>query len=170
MTEAIQVEFRFADVSDMPQIADLSWKLHTQDAIHFHEPTRDDYVARFAQRFARPNIDGDFYHWVAERDGRIISVMSLRVVGQMPTPGLFDGRWGYLANAYTLPEFRSQGYGKKLFDIVRHWTVKQSLAVILVWPSEQSVDFYKREGFFLLQAPLTLDLRVPDQQALTKAI
>ncbi|MEP7210514.1 MAG: GNAT family N-acetyltransferase [Alphaproteobacteria bacterium] len=152
-------EYRPAELRDLPQIANLSWKLHTVDAIHFHEPTRDKYVARVVERFTDVNADGDFCHWVADLDGEIIAVMSLRIVGQMPTPGLFDGRWGYLANAYTLPDYRGQEIGTRLFEALKAWANERACAVILVWPSEKSFPFYERKGFTLPRAPMTLDLR-----------
>ncbi|MBA3566230.1 MAG: GNAT family N-acetyltransferase [Actinobacteria bacterium] len=62
-----------------------------------------------------------------------------------PTP---EQRWiGYLTNVYTRPAFRSLGLGGLVLESVKTWASEEDVELLIVWPSERSVGFYRRHGF-----------------------
>ena len=98
-------EIRLAIAADHEQIADLRWRLATDDVVG-EDNEKKDFVAEFKRLCVE---QPDVYHWVADQGGRIAGVMSVVVVRAMPSPGDLDRRWGYLTNCYVLPEARNGG-------------------------------------------------------------
>ena len=87
--------------------------------------------------------------WVAEVNNQIVSHIFLYEVPKMPRPQKFYQSWGYIANVYTIEEYRNQGIGQKLMKFVKEQN--QHLEFLLVPPSDASMSFYEKTGF--KQAP-----------------
>ncbi|WP_067935405.1 GNAT family N-acetyltransferase [Alicyclobacillus kakegawensis] len=90
--------------------------------------------------------------WVAEVGDRVAACMFLQLVEKVPRPGGDSAPFGYLTNVYTVPEYRGQGIGRRLLREITVWAAAQKLDFIIVWPSENSVAFYSRNGFSAVQA------------------
>lgn len=101
----------------------------------------------YEERFARWAAGSDRPSWVAEHDGQIVGMVNLAIFERMPRPGVESSRWGYLANAYVVPEFRSAGVGRLLVDALLAYARAEGLVRIVLSPSERSVRFYERAGF-----------------------
>jgi ribosomal protein S18 acetylase RimI-like enzyme len=54
---------------------------------------------------------------------------------------------GYLTNVYTKPAFRRRGIGAKLFEQVKNRAIEKDFEILIVSPSDDSGNFYKRAGF-----------------------
>jgi GNAT superfamily N-acetyltransferase len=100
-----------------------------------------------------------FLHWVAEANGGLIAVMSIARVPKLPAPLQRSSALGYLTNCYTLPSFRGRGVGARLLGIITEWAREQEFELLLVWPSDESYDFYTRLGFKNFREPLVLPLK-----------
>ena len=85
--------------------------------------------------------------WVAEIEGRIIAHVFLQIIETIPRPGRQRSPYGYVTNVYTIPEYRSQGFGSRIMEELNRWAQQNQLTFLMVWPSETSVDFYERHGF-----------------------
>jgi GNAT superfamily N-acetyltransferase len=85
--------------------------------------------------------------WLAEVDGVAVGMMNLAVFERMPRPGRPVSRWGYLANAFVLPEYRNQGIGKRLIMALLDHAASNDFARVVLSPSEKSISFYQRAGF-----------------------
>ncbi|WP_255350845.1 GNAT family N-acetyltransferase [Salinicoccus sp. YB14-2] len=55
--------------------------------------------------------------------------------------------FAFMTNVYTIPENRGEGIGGQLITKVNAWSKEQNNEFIIVWPSETSIDFYKRYGY-----------------------
>jgi GNAT superfamily N-acetyltransferase len=154
------VTFRPADPRDALQLADLRWRLKTDDSLDFSVTEKNDFVAAFVASMESVSArhDEPFCHWVADLEGRLIAVMSVGKVRKMPSPGCLDRFWGYLTNCYALPEYRNRGIGTALLSSVRAWAETQELELLVVWPSDRSYSFYERSGFRRDPDPLVLNL------------
>ncbi len=53
----------------------------------------------------------------------------------------------------------NQGIGSELLTRASKWAAEQDLEMLLVWPSEQSLDFYARAGFSREEEVRVLHLR-----------
>src|SRR5690606_29893787 len=85
--------------------------------------------------------------WVAEIEGRIIAHVFLQIIETIPRPGRQRSPYGYVTNVYTIPEYRSQGFGSRIMEELNRWAQQNQLTFLMVWPSETRVDFYERHGF-----------------------
>jgi GNAT superfamily N-acetyltransferase len=150
-----EIIFRRATAKDLQQIGDLRWRLKTEDANESDPLTRDAFIAAFVEDQTQSTV---FLHWVAEANGGLIAVMSLATVPKLLAPDRRPSAFGYLTNCYTLPSFRGRGVGRHLLGIITDWAHQQEFELLLVWPSDESYDFYGRCGFKDLRDPLVLPL------------
>ena len=144
--------------ADIESLADLRWRLSTDDLPITNPLERKEFIAAFCS--ALPGIEAcdRLVHFVAEREGQAIAALSIVKVMKIPRPGDIAGQWGYLTNVYTLPEFRSKGIGGGLLAAARSWAEAQKLELLIVWPSDRSYAFYERAGFRRESDPLTLKI------------
>jgi GNAT superfamily N-acetyltransferase len=63
-----------------------------------------------------------------------------------------------MTNVYTVPEYRSQGIGGQLLKRIKEWGSEQKLEFIMVWPSDEAVSFYARNGYKHCTEPMELSL------------
>ena len=154
--------FRLADLHDADQLADLRWRLKTDDRTEFDTTGRARFVAAFVDVASKAHRDESLFHWVADLDGRLIAVMSIRRVPKVPSPERMDAYWGYLTNCYTLPAYRDQGIGAGLLAEVKRWAREQRFELLVVWPSERSYPFYERCGFRRYPDPLVFQVQDRD--------
>jgi GNAT superfamily N-acetyltransferase len=155
MNPASEIIFRAATTRDLQQIGDLRWRLKTEDANDSSPLARDTFITAFVKDQTQSTA---FLHWVAEANGGLIAVMSLARVPKLLAPHQHPSVFGYLTNCYTLPSFRGCGVGKHLLGIIIDWARQQDFELLLVWPSDESYDFYGRCGFKDLRDPLVLPL------------
>jgi GNAT superfamily N-acetyltransferase len=153
------ITYRLAAQRDLYALADLRWRLQTND----HPITDEAEYQRFIQDFVRLGLSeprtGELFHWVASVEERVVGAMSVVVVRKVPKPGELDGRWGYLTNCYVLPDMRGDGVGGALLSRIKAWAVELNLEMLVVWPSERAYPFYLRSGFARRPDPLVLEIR-----------
>ena len=79
--------------------------------------------------------------------------MSIAKVPKLLAPHQRPSALGYLTNCYTLPPFRRCGIGRRLLSIITDWAREHEFELLVVWPSDESYDFYERFGFKDLRDP-----------------
>jgi GNAT superfamily N-acetyltransferase len=128
--------------TDVPGLARLRqlWTQETDGVIE--EPGFEERFAAWTARTAQ-----DRRVWVAECDSELVGMINMAVFERMPRPGRPPARWGYLANAFVLQEFRNAGVGKLLIDELLAYARAQNFARVVLSPSERAVPFYERAGF-----------------------
>lgn len=141
------ITYRTATADDLPVLADLRWKHWSEDP---HDPPIVDQ-AQFRREFAKhvaPLIEiGRMTFWLAESNGEIIANMVVERVIKVPKPSKLDDRFGYVTNVYARPAWRNQGIGSELMKRVQAWALEQDMEMLVLWPAERSVPFYRRIGF-----------------------
>jgi len=158
------INIRLAEPADVHQLADLRWRLQTDDAEAFDIEERNRFVAEFSNFVMGRFGDESFSHWVVESDGHIVAVMSVIRVRKVPSPKSMDRNWGYLTNCYTQPEYRNSGIGSLLMSAVKDWAINQKYEFLAVWPSDRSYSFYERGGFHRYADPLIFKIDDKEQQ------
>lgn len=150
-----------ATFEDIPELARLRWELYAEhDGLtsELFEAYRDRFVD-----FAETALASDDWRaWVARAEGRLVGAMWLQTVHRVPIPGKRAGPIGYLTNVYVAPNHRDRGLGAELLERVTIWCRDEGYSLVIVWPTERSVPFYRRGGFGRPGEPLVLD-GVPDE-------
>ena len=155
----MSLEHRIATQADLPQIADLRWRLRVDDAPVSDRGAYDRFVADFIRICTAEWRSDEMVHWIAADGEHVLSVMSVAIVRKLPSPETLRGRWGYLTNSYVLPQARNAGIGRQLLTAIETWARAGDLELLLVWPSERAYPFYERAGFRRYADPLVLRLR-----------
>jgi GNAT superfamily N-acetyltransferase len=140
VAEAFTVRLALAD--DGPAVAALraAW------TAEWHGASDDaGYVERFATWWAGEGARRLI--WLAVVDAVPVGMVNLAVFERMPAPGRTPSRWGYLSNAYVLPDRRSRGIGTGLLSALMAYARLEGFARIVLSPSERSIPFYRRAGF-----------------------
>ena len=156
MNSVSEIVFRPATPQDLQQIGDLRWRLRTEDTNGSDPLQRAAFIRAFVNDQTQST---PFLRWVAEANGGLIAVMSIARVPKLLAPHEGASAPGYLTNCYTLPSFRGCGVGGRLLSIITDWAREQGFELQLVWPSDESYNFYGRFGFKDLRDPLVLPLK-----------
>lgn len=137
---------RRAEARDADALARLRWDSSAEFgdvAPKQLEPFQDAFRAFWATAMAT----GTWCCWIAEREQQILTTVFVQLVGMVPRPGQIGRRYGYVAGVYTRPEARSQGIGSEAMQRLIGWAVEEGLEFLVLSPTEDSVDFYRRLGF-----------------------
>ena len=155
MESSDEIVLRAALSADIVQIADLRWRLKTEDADIFDPREKEAFLAAFEKDQAAST---NYSHWVADNGGQVVAVMSVGLVAKLLSPGRSAETWGYLTNCYTLPAWRRRGIGSRLLAAIIGEARGRGMELMIVWPSDQSYSFYERLGFERTRDPLVLHL------------
>lgn len=151
------MNIRKATTEDIDALILMRWEYTLE-----HQPGMSDDFELFATEcrvFLEEAIRGERWHiWVAELGGVIASHVYVQLVDKVPRPGRISYPFAYMTNVYTDPDYRSQGIGSQLLYTIREWSAANHLEFIIVWPSEESREFYARNGYTLCHDPMELRL------------
>jgi len=142
---------RLATLDDVNELVQMRWDFsedeRNQSSVSFEE------FYNICSDFLIKSIEGeDWYIWVAEVEKRVVSHMYLQIIHKVPRPGKsLDPRFGYVTNVYTRPKFRNQGFGSQIQIAMEKWSKENDIEFLIVWPSNESVSFYTRNGFSLCE-------------------
>lgn len=145
MSSESSIRIRLASASDGAALAALRWEFSHGDGGEAEE-NRSEFHDRWT-RFWEAAQERGWLVWVAERDGQLIGNMWLQLVEKVPRPGNQIRYLGYLTNVYVKPEARGQDVGSRILAEVIAWSKRENLELLFVWPSSESVEFYRRAGF-----------------------
>ena len=131
-----------AEAADVPALAALrrAWTAENGDAA-----ADEGFEARFADWYERESARR--VCWLGELSGQPVGMVNLAIFERMPRPGRDAGTWGYLANAFVLRQYRSQGIGGRLLSALLAHADDHGYVRVVLSPSARSIPFYNRAGF-----------------------
>lgn len=151
------MEIREATEEDIEALIMMRWEFTLE-----HQPElKDDYelFATECRAFLLQAIRGERWHiWIAETNGVIASHIYIQLIDKVPRPGRITYPFAYMTNVYTDQAYRSRGIGSQLLMRIQEWAVESKFEFIIVWPSEESREFYARNGYTLCNEPMELQL------------
>jgi predicted N-acetyltransferase YhbS len=142
-----ETTIRQAHHGDIEQLVELRSEFTAED---FGGEVTADHAKyeRECRAFLREAIEGDRWHvWVAETGGAIVSHAFVALIDKVPRPVPERTRIAYLTNVYTRPDFRRKGIGAEIIRRAQTAARKADVELMIVWPSDESERFYRREGF-----------------------
>ena len=140
---------RKAEEKDFLRLAEMKWQHCAEDDEDYGESNlenadKDDFIANFMDFLTAYK---EYKIWVAEAYGEIVSAMFVYMIPKVPKPGGNSKYIAYLTNVFTVKEFRNQKIGTKLMEHIKNVLTEEKCELIFVFPSENSVSFYERNGF-----------------------
>jgi GNAT superfamily N-acetyltransferase len=144
---------RQATVQDAPELARLRWDFSDQTGQRFEVFAQEfDVFLQHALASSRWTI------WVAEAAEKLLANIYIQLVQKVPRPGRPLAYWGYVTNVYVEPFARNHAIGSHLLQTIQQWAQSQHVEFFVVWPAEESVQFYRRNGFVpneeILECPI----------------
>ena len=150
------MKIRLAEKKDIAQLIKMRWDFTIE-----HDETKkivETSYEKFEQEcelFLKEAIRGNtWFIWVAEEEGVIVSHIYIELIQKVPRPGRVTYPFAYMTNVYTLPEFRSQGIGSQLLTKIHEWIKENQYEFIIVWPSDDSINYYKKNGYVHCSEPM----------------
>jgi GNAT superfamily N-acetyltransferase len=143
VTDAFVRPARIDDIDELVRMrAEFTFE-HGDPAL----PTNPGYEEE-CRAFLEDAITGERWQiWVAELDGAVVSHAFVALIDKVPRPIYVPRRIAYLTNVYTRPERRNRGIGATVIRRLQEAARDADVEVMIVWPSDESRDFYAREGF-----------------------
>ena len=141
-TKNHDIIFRQANCDDYQQLGEI--RCLFQGPQDLSDQEKKEFIKKYREYL---NQVTQWKCWVAEINTQIIAHVFLYEVPKMPRPQKFYQSWGYIANVYTIEEYRNQGIGQQLIKFVQNQN--QHLEFLLVPPSDASISFYEKAGFKL---------------------
>lgn len=148
------MNIRFAEVKDSKQLIRMRWDF----TIEYDESKKNESFDDFeedCQSFLENALKSDqWFIWVAEDDGKIASHIYIELIQKVPRPGRRTYPFAYMTNVYTVPEYRNKGIGSKLLSSINKWIKENNYEFVIVWPSDDSINYYKKNGYIHCTEPM----------------
>ncbi len=140
---------RLAEEKDFLQLAEMKWEHSAEDDITYGET---NVVGVDKQSFISDYItflknDSTYTIFVLEQASIIISAMYVAIIDKVPKPKVLKSYIAYLTNVHTLSNYRNKGYGTELLSYIKSYLKEKDCELIFVWPSDNSVYWYQKNGF-----------------------
>lgn len=149
MTITKTIKIRQATIEDIPRLVSMRWEHINLYAEYQQRPAvaYQDFEKACTTFLHTGITTGRWIVFVAIVDTVIVGHAYVQVVEKIPKPYELYGSWGYVSNMYVQEPHRNQGTGTLLLDALKTWACDVQLELLLLWPSEKSVNFYERNGF-----------------------
>jgi ribosomal protein S18 acetylase RimI-like enzyme len=143
------MEVRCATPADVEIIVSLRMRLFAETG----ETLDDDSAGKVEQstrEFFSQNIASSISRtWVATADADqvVVSVGTLAFFTRPPYPGNLSGREAYLLNMYTLPQYRKQGFARKILETAMRFAQQAGCQKVWLHASPAGRTLYESQGF-----------------------
>jgi ribosomal protein S18 acetylase RimI-like enzyme len=145
------IEIRLANSDDIEELIALRRRFTYEDE---SGEERDDYEDECRSFLESALASGRWRVWLACDGPRIVANLFVALIDKVPRPTQESKRIAYLTNVYTVPEFRNRGIGGRLLATAQKAAADDSVELMLVWPSDESLGFYRELGFGSERDPL----------------
>lgn len=143
------MNIRFGEEKDFLQLAEMKWLHGEEDDIDYGEHNLDgvDKEIFISEFIAFLKSDKGYKIFVAEDNNIIASAMFVYMIPKIPKPNGHSKYIAYLSNVFTRKEYRNKNIGTELLSYIKNYLTEQKCELIFVWPSDNSVKWYSRNGF-----------------------
>lgn len=148
------MNIRLAESKDIKQLIKMRW----DTTIEFDESKENESYEDFekeCQTFLENALNSShWYIWVAEDMDKIISHIYIQLIQKVPRPGRVTHPFAYMTNVYTIRDYRNSGVGSKVLTSINKWIEENQFEFVIVWPSEEAVNYYKKNGYVHCTEPM----------------
>ena len=113
---------------------------HNEEAIQLLREQMTNY-------FKKATAENSCISFIAKCDGIVAGIGSVHL---REMPGNFknpSGKWGYIMNMYTVPEFRRNGICKTILNLLVEEGKKQGITAFELHATKSGEKVYTQEGF-----------------------
>ncbi|TQR15654.1 GNAT family N-acetyltransferase [Psychrobacillus soli] len=150
------MNIRFAERRDIEQLTQMRWDftLETHDTKSFEESDFELFELEFRAFLENAISSGSWFIWVVEEQEKIVSHIYIELIQKVPRPGRITYPFAFMTNVFTVQEFRNKGIGSNLIKFINEWAKSKKYEFIIVWPSDESISYYKKNGYRHCKEPM----------------
>ena len=148
------MNIRLAEAKDVDQLIKMRWDFTIEHDESKKAASFAHFQKDFHSFFKKALASGQWFVWVVEEQGKIVSHICIELIQKVPRPGRVTHPFAYMTNVYTVPEYRNMGIGSKLLSFINNWIEENNYEFVIVWPSERGVNYYQKNGYALCQEPM----------------
>ncbi|WP_100010245.1 GNAT family N-acetyltransferase [Lentibacillus sediminis] len=148
------MNIRLAEEKDIDQLIRMRWDFTIE---HDESKGKESYsdFEKECQQFLEEALASDqWFVWIAEENGRIASHIYIELIQKVPRPGRITHPFAYMTNVYTVPEYRKTGIGSNVLSSINKWVKENNFEFVIVWPSDESINYYKKNGYVHCTEPM----------------
>lgn len=143
------MKFRFAEEADFLQLAEMKWMHCEEDDADYQERNlegvnKEMFILEFVGFLQEHR---EYRIFVAEDNAVLACAMFVYLVPKMPRPNGKAKYIAYLTNVYTRKEYRNKTIGTQVLNHIKAYLADIDCELIFAWPSDNSVNWYVRNGF-----------------------
>ncbi len=143
------LNIRLCEKKDFIQLAEMKWLHCKEDDMDYGENNikgadKQKFISEFIEFL---NQENEYKIFVTDEDDVIVSAMFVYVIPKVPKPNLQESCIAYLTNVFTKKEYRNKNIGTKMLEYIKNYLTKLNCELIIVYPSQQSINWYIRNGF-----------------------
>jgi predicted acetyltransferase len=108
---------------------------------------------QMTQYFSKAMLDNTCISFIAKCDGIVSGIGSMHI---REMPGNFknpSGKWAYIMNMYTVPEYRRNGICKSILNLLVEEGKKSGITAFELHATKEGEKVYIQEGFELYHEP-----------------
>jgi GNAT superfamily N-acetyltransferase len=139
-------EFRKATLGDIEALARTRVRFlcdGRDDLPHLRKKLLENNVEFFLSAMS----DDSFIAWVAVYNGEIIATSGLTIYNIPPNRVCPTGKVAYLSNMFTISEYRRQGIGSKLLDLIMDEARSYGCERVILNATSLGRGLYEKYGF-----------------------
>ncbi|MEC5425842.1 GNAT family N-acetyltransferase [Virgibacillus sp. C22-A2] len=148
------MNIRLAEAKDIKQLIKMRWDF----TIEYDDSKKDESFVEFEKEFQsfleNALKSRQWFIWVVEENRKIVSHIYIELIQKVPRPGRITYPFAYMTNVYTVPEYRNKGIGSKLLGSINNWIKENNYEFVIVWPSDESINYYKGNGYVHCAEPM----------------
>lgn len=148
------MDIRLAKTKDVEQLIKMRWDF----TIEYDESKIEESYEDFRDEchtFLDDALNSlQWFVWVAEEHEKIVSHIYVELIKKVPRPGKTTHPFAYMTNVYTVPEYRNKGIGSHVLSSVNKWVKENNFEFVIVWPSDESINYYKKNGYVHCNEPM----------------
>ncbi|QFF99178.1 N-acetyltransferase [Psychrobacillus glaciei] len=150
------MNIRLAERKDINQLIQMRWDFTLEDyqTKIFDESDFEAFKLECHDFLVKALDSETWFIWVAEENSKIVSHIYIELIQKVPRPGRITNPFAFMTNVYTVEGFRNKGIGSKLITTINEWVERKKYEFIIVWPSDDSIDYYKRNGYKHCKEPM----------------
>lgn len=140
------INFRKATVSDISVLVDMR-TFFLNEVSGKASPDIENVFKQSLTRFLLQHLNNDVEAFLAELNGKIISVTFTIYFDLVPSLSLISGKMGLPVNNYTLPQYRGANIGTSLFAFSGQCAQMCNTELFEMEIPKACVELYKKFGF-----------------------
>ncbi|MFS1512212.1 GNAT family N-acetyltransferase [Chengkuizengella sp. SCS-71B] len=145
---------RLAEAKDIEQLIKMRWDSTIEVDESKKNESYDDFEKECQIFLENALNSSQWYIWVAVEKDTILSHIYIELIQKVPRPGRTTNPFAYMTNVYTVPEYRNIGVGSKVLDSINKWIKKNNYEFVIVWPSDEAINYYKKNGYVHCSEPM----------------